>query len=240
MSNPRNSEGAPAAAGALEASGRRRQATVIATLTSSSSGTATRSVRATQPGPPATTSVDSTPMPNAHQRSESGPPQSAAHADAAITLLIAIQAKLITYISPAISPAPRMPNAARAAMIEGTPSRGPSGASAATISAPARLPAIIKDSAVRVSNEPARLAPTANVVATMFAPAQIRKRSSGDWFRSASGTGPISTGFKAEASVARGGARRGRRGPPALLHDLDADAGADAVGACVDHGLGGL
>ena len=53
-----------------------------------------------------------------------------------------------------------MPSAGRAAMIDGTRRRDPSGASAATNAAPATLPATINATDARMQNEEARLAPT--------------------------------------------------------------------------------
>ncbi len=61
-----------------------------------SSGTASRSALATSRGPPATMSVETMPRPTAQARSDPGPPAMLAHADAAMTLLTAIQAKLVT------------------------------------------------------------------------------------------------------------------------------------------------
>ncbi len=61
-----------------------------------SSGTATRSARATALGPRATTAVAMTPSPTAHApraHAEDDPPNAMAHADEAMTLFRAIQAK---------------------------------------------------------------------------------------------------------------------------------------------------
>jgi hypothetical protein len=60
------------------------------------SGTAMRSARPTARGPAATTAVASRPSPMAQAFSLAGPPQMRAQAEAAITLLSAIQAKLVT------------------------------------------------------------------------------------------------------------------------------------------------
>src|SRR5580765_2950070 len=122
-------------------------ATVSATPTINISGTAMRSARATARGPRHTTIVAIKPSAIAQAVGETfGPAHPAAaraHADAAITLFSAIHAKLVTYRTTATSAAPVMPSAGRAAMIDGTRRRGPSGASAATSAAPATLPAAI-------------------------------------------------------------------------------------------------
>src|SRR3954453_8057773 len=128
--------------GAAGTGATRAQATVSATATRSISGTATRSARATARGPHQTTNVASNPRRIAHAVCDpaAGPSHSAptrAHADAAITLFNAIHAKLLIYSAAATSPAPTKPSAGRAAMIDGTRRRGPSGASAATSAAPA-------------------------------------------------------------------------------------------------------
>src|SRR5688572_18467450 len=97
-------------------------------------GTATRSAHRTATGPAATTAVASTPRAAAQRGSE--PPRVRAHTEAAITLLRAIQAKFVTYRRRASRDAPSRPRAARAAITEGTPRRGPTGARAATRAAP--------------------------------------------------------------------------------------------------------
>ena len=142
-----------------------------------SRGTATRSARPTRRGPPATIAVATRPSPIAQIRRLGGPPQSDAQIDAAITSLSAIQAKLVTTSSHASALAPENPSGARHAMIDGTRRRGPSGASTATSAAPATAPVAIIAIAVRKPNNPASVAPTCSVVATMFAPAKMRKRS---------------------------------------------------------------
>src|SRR4051794_15231148 len=124
-----------------------------------------RSARATARGPRHTTKVAIKPSAIAHAGCEApaGPPHLAAaraHADAAITLLSAIHAKLVTYSTTATSAAPVIPSAGRAAMIDGTRSRGPSGASAATSAAPATLPAAIRTIVLVTVKDDARLAPT--------------------------------------------------------------------------------
>src|SRR5262249_41792496 len=116
-------------------------------------------------------------------------------ADAAITLLSAIQAKLDPYRSAATTPAPWMPRAGRAAMTDGTRRREPIGASAATSVAPATLPTPINNIAARRLNDDARLAPTWNVVATTFAPTKIKNRSALDCVCASGRTGAISAAF---------------------------------------------
>src|SRR5262245_30949006 len=106
-------------------------ATQIANIT----GTARRSASRTARGPAATTAVVSAPTAIAQPRYE--PPATRTQADAAIRLLTAIQAKLLAYMASEMSAAPRTPSAARAAITDGTPSRGPRGAKAATSAAPA-------------------------------------------------------------------------------------------------------
>ncbi len=96
MSRPPSHETEPVPGAHSRSPGRRRQATVSTTPTTASSGTANRSAFATRRGPPATIAVDSTPSPMAQARSEPGPPAMRAHAEAAITLLTAIQAKFVT------------------------------------------------------------------------------------------------------------------------------------------------
>ena len=78
------------------------------------------------------------PSPIAQVRRVAGDrPQAAAQAEAAITLLSAIQAKFVTYEDAAPGRRPRcVPAAARAAITEGTPSREPTGARAATSAEP--------------------------------------------------------------------------------------------------------
>src|SRR3954462_8327872 len=115
----------------------RAQATVSAIATSSISGTAIRSARATARGPNQTTAVASSPSTIAQTGRDpaAGPSHSAptrAHAEAAMTLFSAIHAKLLMYSAAATRPAPAKPSAGRAAITDGTRSRGPSGASAAT------------------------------------------------------------------------------------------------------------
>src|SRR6185369_10834698 len=168
-----------AAAGAFEI---RAHAIVSATATRTIDGTATRSARATARGPSHTTSVASSPSRIAHAVCDpaAGPIHAAptrAHADAAITLFNAIHAKLLTYSTTATNPAPTKPSAGRDAMIDGTRSRGPSGASAATSAAPATLPTATSVIVVASVKDDARLAPTWKVVATTLAPTKIRKRS---------------------------------------------------------------
>src|SRR5262245_37429393 len=116
----------------------RRHATVSAADVTNSSGTATRSARATARGPAHTIAVAA--IPSATAQTLCDPPAIRAHAEAAMTLFSAIHAKLDTYRRTATSPAPRTPSAARVAMSDGTRSREPSGASAATSAAPAMLP----------------------------------------------------------------------------------------------------
>ena len=167
------------------------QATVYAAPATSRSGTAMRSARPTSFGPPATITVATMPIATDHARWEPGPPATREQADAAMTLLTAIQAKFTAYRNRATSPAPRRPSAARAAMIDGTPSRGPSGANPATSADPRRLPAPISTRAVVRLKAGASAAPTCRVVATMLAPAKMRKRSKGDCVRSLGATGPM-------------------------------------------------
>src|SRR5438094_189060 len=68
------------------------------------------------------------------------PPASLTQIDAAMTLLSAIQAKLVTKSSSASAWAPLNPSTARVATIDGTPSAGPIGASTAVNSAPTSAP----------------------------------------------------------------------------------------------------
>ncbi len=95
MSRPPIHASEPSPGAHTVADGTRRQATVSTAPTSASSGTASRSAHATSRGPPATMSVERTPRPTAHARSDAGPPAICAHAEAAMTLLTAIQAKLV-------------------------------------------------------------------------------------------------------------------------------------------------
>src|SRR5262245_59276464 len=113
---------AGAAAGAV---GPRRHATVSTMPRLRSSGTATRSAHATARGPIQTTAVANTPSPTAQLDSE--PPIACAHADAAMTLFSAIQAKFDPYKRTATTAAPRMPRTGRVAINEGTRKREPSG-----------------------------------------------------------------------------------------------------------------
>ena len=141
------------------------QATVSAMATIIIDGTATRSARATARGPSQTTKVASSPSTTAHAVCDpaAGPIHAApmrAHADAAMTLFSAIHAKLLTYNTTATSPAPAIPSAGRAAITDGTRSRGPSGASAATSAAPPTLPTATSASVAGRLNEADRLAPT--------------------------------------------------------------------------------
>ncbi len=108
-------------------------------------------------------------------------PVSVTEIEAAMTLLRAIQAKLVTKSRTASPWAPEMPIAARAATIDGTRSREPIGASTATKAAPATAPTAITHSAAVRPREAGRLAPTWSVVATMLAPTKMRKRSKGLW-----------------------------------------------------------
>src|SRR6516164_6921055 len=161
------------------------QAMVSAMATTTIDGTAMRSALATARGPSQTTKVATSPSTSAHTVCDpaAGPIHAVptrAQADAAITLFSAIHAKLLTYSRTATSPAPVNPSAGREAMIDGTRSRGPSGASAATSAAPATLPTPTSAIVAAGSNDDERLAPTWNVVATTLAPTKIRKRSSGD------------------------------------------------------------
>src|SRR5262245_22792458 len=132
---------------------------VSSTPTPSISGTATRSASATACGPPHTTAVAASPIAIDHAVSDPNP-NVFAHTDAAMTLFSAIHAKFVTYRTPATTPAPPKPSAGRVAITDGTRSRGPIGASAATSVAPTTLPAAIKTIATRIENDPARLAPT--------------------------------------------------------------------------------
>ena len=176
-SSPRIHSDAGAAVAVSAGTRALRHANVSTTPETNSSGTATRSARPTRRGPPATIAVATNPSPTAQTRTLDGPPQSDAQIDAAITSLRAIHAKLVMTSSHASALAPENPSGARHAMIEGTRSRGPSGASAATSAAPATAPAAMIAIAVRSPNDPANVAPTCSVVATMFAPAKTRKRS---------------------------------------------------------------
>src|SRR6266545_7258110 len=161
----------------------RAHATVRTIATAPSNGTATRSARATAEGPRQTTRVAITPRTMAHAACDPLAPNRAVvpaarlEADAAMTLLRAIHAKLERYNTNATRPAPRMPSAGRAAITEGTRRCDPMGASAATSAAPAALPARIRRIEARTLKADARLAPTWNVVATTFAPTKIRNRS---------------------------------------------------------------
>src|SRR4051812_9362262 len=98
------------------------------------SGTATRSARATARGPRPTISVATMPSAIAHADSDAlapsvvETPATRTHAEAAITLFKAIHAKFDRYSTSATSPAPRIPSAGRAAITDGTRSRGPIGA----------------------------------------------------------------------------------------------------------------
>ncbi len=130
-----------------------------------------------------------------------------AQADAAITLFRAIQAKFVTYRRSETSAAPRMPSAARHATTEGTPRRGPRGASAATSPEPRTVPPATRRSASLRPNAGTRVAPVWSVVATMFAPAKMRKRSTGDCVFSESGTGPRSAACISDNSGADLGGR---------------------------------
>src|SRR5476651_378774 len=186
-----------AAAGASDA---RTQATVSAMATMTIAGTATRSARATARGPSHTTHVASSPSTTAHAVCDpaAGPIHAVAtraQADAAITLFSAIHAKLLMYSTTATSPAPTIPSAGRTAITDGTRSRGPSGASAATSAAPATLPTATSATVAARLKDRARLAPTWNVVATTLAPTKIRKRSRIDWVCSAGAMGRMSAAF---------------------------------------------
>src|SRR4051812_4892996 len=165
-------------------------AIVSATETSSISGTAMRSAPATARGPRTTMIVATTPRTIAQTVSDPTP-TARAQADAAITLFSAIHAKFEMYRTTATMLAPRMPSAGRVATIDGTRSRDPSGASAATRAAPPMLPIVMRTTVAFSVNEAARLAPTWKVVATMFAPTKIRNRSKIDWVWSISATGRI-------------------------------------------------
>src|SRR5947209_6865509 len=99
------------AAGASAVPGARQHATVSAAATITISGTAMRSARATARGPRHTTTVASRPSATAHAVCDTpiAPKRwtpTRAHADAAITLLSAIHAKLETYRTQATSAAP--------------------------------------------------------------------------------------------------------------------------------------
>src|SRR5512140_995466 len=87
---------------------------------------------------------------------------------------------------------PRRPSAARHAITDGTPRRGPSGVRAATSAVPRTTPEKARRAACLRPNAGARLAPVWSVVATRFAPATMRKRSTGVCVFSESGTGPRS------------------------------------------------
>ncbi len=63
--------------------------------------------------------------------------------------------------------------------MDGTRSRVPIGASAAVKSAPPTAPTAITVTAADSEKVAGRLAPTCSVVATMFAPTKMRKRSNG-------------------------------------------------------------
>src|SRR5947209_17407394 len=97
----------------------RRHAIVNATATSSISGTATRSARATARGPRQTISVATMPSAIAHADFDAvapsvvDTPATRTHADAAITLFNAIHAKFDRYSTRATSPAPPIPSAGR-------------------------------------------------------------------------------------------------------------------------------
>src|SRR5258708_4815286 len=123
------------------------------------------------------------------------------------------------------------------ATTEGTPSRGPTGARAATSAEPTTVPSAMRASTSAAEKAGTRLAPVTSVVATMLAPTKIRKRSSGDWVRASAGTGPRSA---ACIGLVAGGGPGGDGGAAALLDDLHTHARADAVRPRVEHGLGGL
>src|SRR6185436_17199193 len=119
------------------------------------------------------------------------------------------------------------------ATTDGTPRRGPTGARAATRADPTTVPSAMRTKASVTENAGTRLAPVTSVVATMLAPTKIRKRSRGDCVRASAGTGPRSA---ACIRLVAGGGSRGHGGAAALLHDLHAHAGSDAVGAGVPAG----
>ena len=73
----------------------------------------------------------------------------------------------------------------------------------------------------------------------MLAPAKIRKRSNGGLRALSGGTGPT-LGRLAQSALSTRRDRGGSRAPLALLHDLHAHAGADAVRPRLEHGLRGL
>src|SRR5262245_36396049 len=158
MSRPRHQD-IGVAGTVLAGIGARRQATVSSTATISISGTARRSARATARGPRHTTTVASSPSATAHIVGEPTP-AARAHADAAMTLFNAIHAKFDTYRRIATIAAPLEPSAGRAAMTDGTRSRDPIGASAATSTAPATLPIAISVIVSAIVNDGAKLAPT--------------------------------------------------------------------------------
>ena len=96
-------------------------------------------------------------------------------------------------------------------MIDGTRSRGPSGASAATSAAPATFPTATRISVSVSVNDEDRLAPTWNVVATTLAPTKMRKRSRTDCRCSAGATGRMSAAFtRLEYTLDRNAIRRYR------------------------------
>src|SRR5262249_26189183 len=202
----------------VDGGGARRQATVSASATSSISGTAARSANATARGPRQTIAVASTPSATAHAVSDPTP-MARAHADAAMTLLSAIQAKFVAYSRTATRPAPRTRSAGRAAMIEGTRRRDPSGASTATRAAPAMLPTAMSVRVVRTANDAARLDPTWNVVATMFAPTKMRNRSKTDWICSDGAAGRVSAACTKACPVSY----NYRMGKEAISVTLDAE-----------------
>src|SRR5688572_25697249 len=76
--------------------GRASTAHVTARPATPMSGTAQRSARRTVAGPPATTAVDTTPTMTDQARSSSATGSMRAATEAAITLLTAIHAKLVT------------------------------------------------------------------------------------------------------------------------------------------------
>src|SRR5262245_28647374 len=103
-------------------------------------GTARRSAYPTARGPAATIAVEAMPSAADQIINEPGPPSTSAHADAAIWLLIAIHAKLVMNSTPETICAPRWPSGARAAIMDGTPNRDPTGASSATSNDPKAAP----------------------------------------------------------------------------------------------------
>ena len=126
--------------------------------TTPSAAPRSRLARATARGPRQTTTVASRPraMRPRRLRADAGPATRRRRARTrtpAITLFSAIHAKLVTYRTTATSARAGDAERRRAAMIDGTRSRGPSGASAATSAAPATLPTTMSVRAVRSEND---------------------------------------------------------------------------------------